>query len=86
MALVDKPCIGMARVFAYDKKGRKYVKDTKMGRRWRVKGLGKRVKKTEEDSSSQAPELKVEKRKEKRSWPGTVALWEIRKFKKTWAS
>ena len=35
-------CIEMVRVFEYDEKGRKYVKDMKMGNRWRVKGLGKK--------------------------------------------
>ena len=65
----------MGRLFKYDEKGMKYVKDTKMGKRWRAKGLGERgkSKKSEEKSGALAQELKVEKRKRKRFWPGTVA-------------
>ena len=53
----------MARVFEYDRKGRKYMKDMKMGRRWRVTSLGKKVRKPKKDSGTQAQEVKVEKRK-----------------------
>ena len=38
----------MTRFFEYDK-GRKYVKDMKMGKRWRVKGLGRGKKKAKKN-------------------------------------
>ena len=57
---------------------KKYVKDMKTGRKWRVLEKGKISKKGKEGER-----LKTEKRKKKRFHPGTVALWEIRKFQKT---
>ena len=63
---VDKLYIRMVRVFEYDKKGRKYVKDMKTGRRWLVRELGKKIKKSEKESVlTSAQELKVEKRQKK---------------------
>ena len=73
----------MARVFEYNEKRVKYVKDMKMGGRWRVNGLGKKVRKPKKDSGTQTQELKVERKKRRRFHPGTVALWEIRKYQKS---
>ena len=68
----------MARVFEYDEKGRKYVKDTKMGKRWRVKGLGKKVMTPKKESGK-----KVKGEKKRRFCPGTVGLQEIHKYQKS---
>ena len=39
---IGELCVKMAGLFEYDKKRRKYMKDMKTGKRWRVKGLGKK--------------------------------------------
>ena len=62
-------------MFEYDAKGRKYAKDMKMGRRWRMMGLGKKVRKPKEESGKQ--EWKVEKKKGRRFCPGLVGNLKI---------
>ena len=51
-----------------------------MGIRWRVKGLGKKVKAPKKESGK---EVKGEKKKRTRFCPGTVALQEICKYEKS---
>ena len=70
----------MVGIFEYDKDGRKYCKDTKLGRRSRVPGKKEKSAKPRKESESKG--LKMEGRKKKRFHPGTVALWEMMKFQK----
>ena len=71
----------MVRGFEYDKEGRKYSKDTKMQRRWRVLGRG-RKKLGKPRKESELKGLMIERRKGsiQALWP---ALWEIRRFQKS---
>ena len=72
----------MARVFEYDEKGRKYVKDCERHKDGEEME-GERPRKESEEAKEgehTGPGMKVEMR---RFHPGTVALLEIRKYQKS---
>ena len=72
----------MARVIKY-KDGKKYIRDMKMGRSWRVqeKREGRdRMKKEGKGKEDGRPKSGGPPTEKRRFRPGTVALWEIRRF------